>query len=160
MFWFDDDLVSRREQSVVRMLWKLMQAKVKRSVQDSLVQRMLPKVRVRVSQGVVRGCIEKLPDGRPFQRFLGIPYAKPPINELRFRSPQKLLQFDQEEVDCTREKSACFHKSAFYRKYVGSEDCLNLNLYVPVCEDRQRKFAVMVFCHGGGLVFDSNSRDL
>lgn len=141
------------------MLLKLTQAKVKRAVQDSLVF-ALPKVRVRVNQGVVRGCIEKLPDGRPFQRFLGVPYAKPPINELRFRSPQKLLQFNQPEVDCTKERPASFHKSGFHQKYIGSEDCLNLNVFVPSSAGPMNKLPVMVFCHGGGLVFDSNSRDL
>lgn len=141
------------------MLLKLMQAKVKRAVCDSLVFAM-PKVLVRVNQGVIRGCIEKLPDGRPFQRFLGVPYAKPPVNELRFRSPQKLLKFDQDELDCTREGAPSFHKSGFHQKYIGSEDCLNLNVYVPSSAGPMNKLPVMVFCHGGGLAFDSNSRDL
>lgn len=104
------------------MLLKLLQAKAKRAIQDSLVF-ALPKVRVRVNQGVVRGCIEKLPDERPFQRFLGVPYAKPPVNELRFQSPQKILQFNQPEVDCTMEGPASFHKSGFHQKYIGNSRC-------------------------------------
>ncbi|CRK95778.1 CLUMA_CG009235, isoform A [Clunio marinus] len=140
------------------MLVKLLTARAKRALQDSLTF-ALPKVKVKVNQGIVRGCIEKLPNGKPFQRFLGIPYARPPINELRFRSPQKLLKFDQEEIDCTREGDASFHRSGFHQKYVGSEDCLNLNVYVPPTASPSNKLPVMLFIHGGGFAFDSNSRD-
>lgn len=39
---------------------------------------------IAVSQGVVRGIEEKLPNGGSFYSFKGIPYAEPPIGELRF----------------------------------------------------------------------------
>lgn len=116
--------------------------------------------RVKVNAGIVRGCEEELPDGRKFLRFSGIPYAKPPINELRFRSPQMLLKFDESELDCTIERDACFHKSTLTRQYVGSEDCLNLNVYVPKTDDSTRKFAVMVYIHGGGFKYDSNTKQM
>lgn len=141
------------------MLVKLLTTRAKRAIQDSLIF-TLPKVKVRVNQGIVQGCEEKLPNGSTFQRFSGIPYAIPPINELRFRSPQVLLKFDQDVVDCTRERDASYHKSGFHKKYVGSEDCLNLNVYTPSTATPTRKLPVMVFIHGGGLAFDSNSRDL
>lgn len=141
------------------MIVKLLTARVKRGIKDSLIF-SLPKVRVKVNQGIVRGCEEKLPDGKPFQRFSGIPYAKPPINELRFRSPQKLHKFDEEEIDCTRERDPCFHKSMLMRKFIGSENCLNLNVYVPSSATSTNKLPVMLYIHGGGFAFDSNSRDL
>jgi carboxylesterase type B len=114
-------------------------------------------VRVKVSQGVVRGCEEKLPNGRTFLRFSGIPYAKPPINELRFRSPQKLLKFVEDEIDCTIERDACFHRSIYHLDEIGSEDCLHLNVYVPSDVDPIKKFPVMVYIHGGAFSFDSSS---
>lgn len=114
-------------------------------------------VRVKLSQGVVRGCQEQLPDGRLFQRFSGIPYAKPPLNELRFRSPQKLLKFNKSEIDCTKERDACFHRHIFEQTMVGSEDCLYLNVYVPPVEiDSKKKLSVMVYIHGGEW-FESES---
>ncbi|CRK95771.1 CLUMA_CG009228, isoform A [Clunio marinus] len=115
---------------------------------------------VTVSQGVVRGCREELPNGKSFLRFSGIPYAKPPINELRFKSPQKLLKFEEDEIDCTKERDACFHKCTLKKEYVGSEDCLNLNIYVPEQTDSNEQLAVMVYIHGGGYKYDSNSKDL
>lgn len=120
----------------------------------------MSSVEVKVNQGIVRGCQESLPDGRKFLRFSGIPYAEPPVNELRFQPPKKLLKFHEDELDGTHERDACFHKSTLTRTYVGSEDCLNLNVYVPVQDTSSVKLAVMVHIHGGALKYDSNSRDL
>jgi carboxylesterase type B len=100
---------------------------------------------VKVLQGIVRGCKETLPNGRYYLRFSGIPYAKKPISELRFKSPQKLLKFEKHEIDCTKEGNECFHKST--GEFVGSEDCLYLNVYVPE-STASSKLAVMVFLHG------------
>lgn len=142
------------------MILKLLNARLRNSLQESFVF-ALPKVKVKVNQGIVKGVIESLPDGRKFQRFSAIPFAKPPINELRFRAPQKLLKFDHDEIDCTREGEMAYQFSGWDRKYVGSENCLNLNVYAPADVDSSsKKLAVMVFIHGGGFKFDSNRRDL
>lgn len=116
--------------------------------------------KVRVNQGIIKGCEEKLPNGRNYLRFSGIPYAKPPINKLRFRPPQKLEKFDRDEIDCTRERDSCFQKSPLTKKYIGSENCLNLNVYVPVQQKTSEKLAVMFYIHGGGFKYDSNSKSL
>ncbi|KAG5678134.1 hypothetical protein PVAND_007832 [Polypedilum vanderplanki] len=115
------------------------------------------KTNVKVQQGVVKGCIEKLPNGKNYFRFSGIPYAQSPIGDLRFKSPQKLLKFDKPEIDCTKEGSECFHRSAYITDFVGSEDCLYLNVYVPESEDSSEPKAVMVWLHGGGFSFGSGS---
>lgn len=104
----------------------------------------MSSTKVKVGQGIVHGCEEVLPNGKSFLRFSGIPYAKPPVNGLRFKSPQKLDKFDQDEIDCRKERDACFHKSTLSRDYIGSEDCLNLNVYVPTRSDITAKLTVMV----------------
>lgn len=142
-----------------KMLVQLLKTRARRAITDSCII-ALKKIKVNVNQGVVKGCEEKLPNGRSFFRFSGIPYGAPPINELRFRSPQKLLKFDKGEVDCTRERDVCFHKSPVWLRFYGSEDCLNLNVYAPADYDSTKKLPVMVFIHGGAFSFDSNRRDL
>lgn len=107
-------------------------------------------IRVKVNQGVVRGSIEPLPDGRKFQKFTGIPYAHPPINELRFKAPKKLEKFASEEIDCTIEGSACYHRSTFHRDLIGAEDCLLLNVFVPH-NSIKKNLPVMFWIHGGQL---------
>jgi cholinesterase len=141
------------------MITQVLKTAIKRQVQNSLSFR-LPKVKVKVNQGIVKGVIEPLPNGGKFQRFSGIPYAKPPVGELRFRAPQKLMKFDQNEIDCSKEGNQCFQKSLVYGIYVGSEDCLNLNVYVPNDVDKTKKLPVMIFIHGGAYGFGSNNRDL
>lgn len=45
---------------------------------------MLSNVQIDVAQGRVIGVEDVLPNGKPFFSFKGIPYAQPPIGELRF----------------------------------------------------------------------------
>lgn len=125
-------------QNIVQQLIK---AKVKRSIKDSLIFAS-PKIKVKINQGVVKGVREKLTDGRSFYRFSGIPYGKNPIGNLRFKNPEKLLKFDTDVLDCTRERSACFQKSIVTSKYLGSEFCLHLNVYAPA-DAQYRKLPVM-----------------
>lgn len=99
-------------------LIRILATRAKRAISDSL-SFTLPKVRVKVNQGTVRGCQEKLPDGRSFFRFSGIPFAKPPVNELRFKSPQKLLKFHKDEIDCTKEGDMCRHKHTVWQSFQG-----------------------------------------
>jgi carboxylesterase type B len=99
-------------------------------------------VKVSLSQGTVRGCRERLPNGRHYLRFSGIPYA----NAERFRDPQKLLKFAKSEIDCTKEGDECYQKSQFEAQLVGSENCLYLNVYVPSTD--KKKLATMVWIHG------------
>lgn len=57
-----------------------------------------------------------------YYSFEGIPYAKPPLGELRLRAPQPPEPW-QGVLECTKSKSK--------PKWVeGSEDCLHLKVYV------------------------------
>lgn len=141
------------------MLIALLKTSVQKSIREA-VKSKLPNVRVRVNQGVIKGVIEPLPDGRSFQRFSAIPYAEPPINELKFRDPLRLLKFKEDEIDCTKEGNICYQKSPIWRFHYGTEDCLHLNVYVPNGAEGSSKLPVMIFIHGGAFLFDSGRRDL
>jgi cholinesterase len=116
----------------------------------------MTEIKVKLSQGTVRGCEERLPDGRIFQRFSRIPYAHVPIGQLRFRDPKKLMKFEANEIDCTDERDfACFHRHFVNQTYVGSEDCLYLNVYVPEIKGNSvGNLPVMVYIHGGKDLVD------
>jgi carboxylesterase type B len=110
-------------------------------------------IKLKLSQGVIRGCEEKLPDGRWFKRFSRIPYAHPPVADLRFRDPKKLLKFQEPEIDCTRENNfECYHSHMLNNEPIGSEDCLYLNVYVP--PKQKEKLPVMFYIHGGKTEFN------
>jgi para-nitrobenzyl esterase len=88
--------------------------------------------------------------------FLGIPYAAPPVGNLRWRSPQPLKHW-QEVRNCF-DFGPDFPQATnlLFRAPSQSEDCLYLNVWAPEIQ-HARKLPVMVWIHGGGFVGGSGS---
>ncbi|MFX1364919.1 MAG: carboxylesterase/lipase family protein [Promethearchaeota archaeon] len=86
--------------------------------------------------------------------FKGIPFAKPPIDELRFKPPQ--VKKSWEGVLETMEFGPCaFQAYSDLTKLTGklqpeSEDCLTLNIWTPGIDNKKRP--VMFWIHGGGYL--------
>lgn len=64
----------------------------------------------------------------PYFSFEGIPYAQPPVGELRFRAPQRPTPWEGVR-DCTHPKEKAVQVNFIYDKVEGAEDCLYLNVY-------------------------------
>lgn len=66
-------------------------------------------------------------------RYLGIPYAQPPVAESRFRPPQPPKPFEKGRYDANQYSSPCPQKLAAHEnfKLIGEEDCLYLNIWTP-----------------------------
>ena len=82
--------------------------------------------------------------------FLGVPFAKPPIDSLRWRPPQDPTKWDS--VLTTQQfKPGCIQKDFTQGDttytILGSEDCLYLNIWTP--DTISKTLPVMVFIHGG-----------
>ena len=83
--------------------------------------------------------------------FAGVPYAKPPVDELRFKAPEPLPPFAEPYEAfkfgpaAPQVPSGGLTDSAPVR---WSEDCLTLNISTPACDSEGR--AVLVWIHGGG----------
>lgn len=76
--------------------------------------------------------------------WLGVPYAKPPINDLRWKAPVPPSVWSGVlETKVASSKSAQVSSN----KFSGSEDCLYLNIYRP--NTSEEKLPVVVFVHGG-----------
>lgn len=106
---------------------------------------------VRTRAGALRGA----EDGAS-NVYFGIPYAKPPLGELRWREPVPFGAWNGER-DATRPAKACWQGEAgswgpFTAEFtdVGarSEDCLYLNVWVP--KQGGRNLPVFFWIHGGG----------
>ncbi|UJR07307.1 hypothetical protein I4U23_011595 [Adineta vaga] len=86
--------------------------------------------------------------------FLGVPYAKSPVDSLRWMDPQpytsKLNQYNAKQ-----RQSECFQRKdplGVEPKITGSEDCLYLNIYVPSSTPRSAAgYPVVVYLHGGAF---------
>lgn len=90
--------------------------------------------------------------------WYGIPYAKPPIGELRWKPPVAPEQWaDVREATDWADQCAQPSYLQAYGKGNMSEDCLNLNVVVPKGYEGE-KLPVMVWLHGGGYaILTSNS---
>lgn len=81
-----------------------------------------------------------------YESYLGIPYAMPPVGDLRFQRPVK---YEYEE-ECTVyltlvEKPACAHWDwRYWDEPYGEEDCLYLNVYKILGEDYGGQLPVLV----------------
>jgi para-nitrobenzyl esterase len=93
------------------------------------------------------------------EEFLGIPYAAPPVGELRWRPPQpvawtgRILQATQFANTCAQSPRGAFASPST------TEDCLYLNVFAPRATSASSgRHPVMVWLHGGGL-FSGESND-
>lgn len=109
---------------------------------------------VMTDKGAVRGVIH---DG--VREFKGIPYAQPPVGELRWSLPRAASAWSG-ILDATKYQSACPQVERYgLTEASDNEDCLYLNVTAPYSDgsDRERKRAVIVWVHGGAFVGGSSA---
>ncbi len=101
-----------------------------------------------------RGQLRGATHGRA-HAFLGIPYAAPPLAELRFRPPAPPSAWEG-ILDATTLGSNC-PQVGLLGSVVGNEDCLTLNLWRPADPPSEQPLPVLVFIHGGSNTLGSGT---
>ncbi|WP_317889905.1 carboxylesterase/lipase family protein [Terriglobus tenax] len=108
---------------------------------------------VKTDRGRVRGITV---DG--VTSFKGIPYAAPPIGELRWRPPQQAARWDDTRAaiefghDCMQKP---FARDPAILTTTPSEDCLFANIWRPA--HSSGKLPILIWIHGGGWVNGGSS---
>lgn len=111
-------------------------------------------LQVQTTNGIVEGKQEG-----PVRAFLGIPYAAPPIGDLRWKAPapgalwKGVRQAKEFGARCMQTN---IYEDMVFRDPGPSEDCLNLNVWTPAKSPKD-KLPVMVWIYGGGFVAGASS---
>ena len=101
--------------------------------------------------------------------WLGIPFAKPPIGSRRFKAPERIEPWSG-IIDATQLPTTCWQTEQIVYNLEAekiwspntnySEDCLYLNIWVPVSKTHPSSMSVLVWIYGGAFVTGSSTLDI
>lgn len=112
-------------------------------------------MRTRIDQGIVEGLFND-----SVYKFLGIPYAEPPVKEKRWREPlppkkwEGVYKATEFGPVCPQKGGASFD----LRTIKQNEDCLYINVWTSDINSNEQQ-PVMVWIHGGGNLGGAGSED-
>ena len=111
---------------------------------------------VKTENGIVSGTLSA---DNTIRMFKGIPFAAPPIGDLRWKPPQPPANW-RGIRQADKFGSPCLQTDVFgdiyFRDAQPSEDCLSLSIWLPA-QPRTAKLPVIVWFYGGGFVAGANS---
>jgi para-nitrobenzyl esterase len=113
-----------------------------------------PHPRVKTDAGAIEGRLEG-----GVRAFKGIPYAAPPVGELRWKAPQPAAPWTsvrQADGFGARCMQLPLFSDMVFRSNGMSEDCLYLNVWAPA-KSTSHGLPVLVYFYGGGLVTGDGS---
>ncbi|CAN5847763.1 carboxylesterase/lipase family protein [soil metagenome] len=108
--------------------------------------------RVETASGPVHGAV-----AQEVAVFRGLPFAAPPVGEWRWREPQPVAPWSavrpaiEAGASCPQQRGLSLEGGGDPGRL--DEDCLTLNVFAPAAAARGAKQPVMVWIHGGALIF-------
>src|SRR5256714_13209341 len=122
----------------------------------TLVGSAFAQDRVKTANGIVEGSSEQSSGIRTFK---GIPFASPPVGDLRWQPPQPVKNW-KDVRNTAQFGPRCMQRPIFgdmnFRSNGMSEDCLYLNVWTPA-KKKEARLPVLVYFYGGGFVSGDGS---
>ncbi|WP_093828489.1 carboxylesterase/lipase family protein [Spirosoma endophyticum] len=107
----------------------------------------------------VNGVVEGVTESSGIRAFKGIPFGQPPVNDLRWKEPQPVKNWQgvrkADKFGPRAMQRAVFGDMGF-RSNGMSEDCLYLNVWTPA-KSANEKLPVLVYFYGGGFIAGDGS---
>ncbi|XP_070191018.1 acetylcholinesterase-like isoform X2 [Littorina saxatilis] len=123
---------------------------------------------INTTLGPIQG-LRKTVKGRDVDVYYGIPFAKPPVGDLRFKHPVPAVPWTEVKMTDTKPNSCHQSEDVAFNKFRGvdmwnpntpvSEDCLYINLWVPRGAGSPPR-ATMVWIFGGGFWAGTSTLDV
>ena len=114
----------------------------------------MAQTQVKTAEGILEG-----KDLSGIKVFKGVPFAAPPVGNLRWKAPQQAKHWDgvreAKEYGPNPMQEPLFGDMNFGTK-VNSEDCLYLNIWTPA-KTMKEHLPVLIYFNGGGLMAGSGS---
>ena len=120
---------------------------------------------VETSLGKIKGASRRSKLGKTFFSFKGIPYAQPPIEDLRFAKPVPIAAWTNIlDLSRNKESPACWQVNPLFPEsdsrflMKGQEDCLYMNVYTHKLpdDDNVLSLPVIFWIHGGAFTVECN----
>ena len=105
----------------------------------------LSQAKVTIRDGVIQGTVED-----SIAVFRGIPFAAPPVGDLRWKAPQPVKPWAGVLMADKFAPAPVQTKVQWMGDFNMSEDCLYLNVWTPAVSSKD-KLPVMVWIYGGGF---------
>ncbi|RZC41050.1 COesterase domain containing protein [Asbolus verrucosus] len=111
---------------------------------------------VQLPNGLIRGREGVTIKNKTYYAFEKIPYATPPVGELRFKAPLPSANWDG-ILNTTSIDVSC-HQQNPVSNNAESEDCLFINVYTSQLPGTEENVSlpVMLFIYGGGFIVGSS----
>ena len=108
---------------------------------------------------ILNGTVEGVKEKSGIYSFKGIPFAAPPVGDLRWKAPQPAKKWEgvrKANKFGPRAMQPPIFSDMVFRSDGMSEDCLYLNIWTPEIS-QQKKLPVLVYFYGGGFVAGDGS---